>query len=209
MKLLLPMALACVSCFGGMITQTSGGGASILDNTTVNVDIVFADARLISGNLTVAINSFTHTWMGDLSATLTHVDTATTISLFDRPGRPATGAGCSDDFNGTYTFSDAGTQTVGAACTASASAILPPGVYLASAANGTTSGQAVVLGSAFNGEMAGGTWRLSITDNAAGDTGAFANWTLNADVSDVPEPGTMALLAGGLGLLGLYRRRRG
>ena len=205
------MTLACVSCFGGMITQTSGGPNSIPDNnlTGVSVDIVFADSRLITGNLTVAINTFSHTWMGDLSATLTHVDTTTMISLFDRPGSPGTGAGCSDDFNGTYTFSDAGAQTLGAACTASTAAILPPGVYLASMANGTTGGQAVVLGSAFNGEMAGGTWRLFIADKAAGDTGSFASWTLNADVSDVPEPGTMALLAGGLGLLGLYRRRRG
>jgi hypothetical protein len=45
---------------------------------------------------------------------------------------------------------------------------------------------------------------IQVLQNAAGNTGGAA--VLSA--SSVPEPGTLALLAGGLGVLGFWRRRR-
>ena len=106
MKIFLLMTMLCVSSFGASIIQMSADGASIPDNDPagVSVDLIFADARLITGNLSVTINSLSHTWIGDLSATLTHVGTGTTVVLFQRPG----GANCGADVDGTYTFSDAG-----------------------------------------------------------------------------------------------------
>jgi subtilisin-like proprotein convertase family protein len=209
MRLLLLAAVACACGFAAAITQTSAGAASIPENNSagVSVDIIFSDARLITGNLSVSIHSLNHSWMGDLTATVTHIDTGITVNLFQRPGRTITGNGCSDDFNGSYTFSDSGAVTL-AACNASSAAVLPPGTYRASDDSTGVDEVAVILSSAFTGQAAGGTWRLFMSDVVSGDTGSFANWTVSMDVADgVPEPGTLALVAGGLGLLALIRRR--
>lgn len=209
MKIFLLMTMLCVSSFGASITQMSAGGASIPDNDPagVSVDLIFADARLITGNLSVTINSLSHTWIGDLSATLTHVGTGTTVSLFQRPGRTTSGSGCGADFDGNYTFSDAGSSTLGAVCPAG---LVPAGTFRASVDAGASDELAVILGSAFNGQSAGGTWRLFLSDQAGLDTGSFASWTLQADVASVgnPEPGTVVMLATGLGILALAHRRR-
>ena len=69
-----------------------------------------------------------------------------------------------------------------------------------------------------------GTWTLMevenglITDDGLGLSGTTdSNWSFNVDntganglltATYVPEPGTMVLLAGGLGMLSLFRRRR-
>ena len=39
----------------------------------------------------------THTWVGDLSFTLTHQDTGTSVTVFDRPGVPGSTYGCQND----------------------------------------------------------------------------------------------------------------
>ena len=211
MKILLLMTMLCVSSFGASITQISAVGASIPDNDPagVSVDLIFVDARLITGNLSVTINSLLHTWIGDLSATLTHVGTGTTVSLFQRPGRTSSGSGCGAHFNGSYTFSDLGSSTLGAVCPASG-ADVPPGTFRASADVGASDELAVILGSAFNGQSAGGTWRLFLSDQSGLDTGSFASWTLQADVAPTasPEPAALAMLATGLGFLALARRLR-
>ena len=40
----------------------------------------------------------------DLSFILAHVDTATSVTIFDRPGVPLSSVGNRSDFNGTYAF---------------------------------------------------------------------------------------------------------
>jgi subtilisin-like proprotein convertase family protein len=200
--------------FGATITQTSAGGMSIPSSgsSTQSVDILFTDSRLITGDLQVTINSFTHAWIGDLSLTLTHVDTGTSVSLMQRPGRllsATSGLGASDDFNGTYVFSDTGTQTV-AAWAAANNGVVPSGTYRASQDTATEDDVAIIIATAFNGQAAGGTWRLTVADAADGDGGGFSNWTLQMNVADaegIPEPGTWALLSGGLALVAVLRRR--
>ena len=198
MKIYLLMTMICVSSFGASITKMSAGGASIPDNDPAGVtgDLIFADARLITGNLSISINSLSHPWIGDLSATLTHVGTGTTVVLFQRPG----GADCGADLDGTYAFSDAGASIL--PCQVPT---ISPGIYRASDATN----MAAILSSAFNGQMAGGTWRLFVSDQDAVATGSFASWTLHADVDSIanPEPTTLAMLATGLGILVAHRRR--
>jgi len=211
---LLGILLGAVG-FGATITHTSVGGMTISSGepSTQSVDILFTDSRLITGGLQVTINSFTHSWVGDLSLTLTHVDTGTNVSLMQRPGRLITatsGAGHSADFGGTYTFADTGATTV-AAWTAANNGVVPSGTYRASEDQGSSDDVAILIASAFNGQAAGGTWRLTVADAAEGDGGGFTNWTVQMNVADevsgIPEPGTWTLLSGGLALVAVLRRR--
>lgn len=204
-----PFVLLASICPAATISVTSGSGATITDNATQTIDIVVVDTRPIIGSFFVSLNSLTHTWIGDLSATVTHVETATTMQLFQRPGRTTTGAGCNDNFNGTYTFSDTGAASLPHCLTGDSN--VTPGTYRASLDVGLTDEQVHAIANAFNTQLASGTWRLSITDGATGDTGAIANWTVNFNVEDtpgIPEPGTFALLAVGLCAIALQRRKR-
>jgi len=199
-------------------TVTSGGPTNLPDGSsttpvTTNIDIVVSDTRTIIGGFSVSLNTFSHTWMGDLDATVTHIDTGTTTFLFNRPGRTTIsgGAGASDDFGGTYSFIDSAGQTVGAWAAANIG-VLPSGAYRAAQDSGTIDEQAILIANVFNGISAAGTWRLSLTDSATGDTGSLGSWTLNLDLQDaqngVPEPATFAVSALGLIAIAALRRNR-
>lgn len=197
-------------------TQTSGGPTVLPDGTstvpvTTTVDIVVSDTRTIIGGFSVSLNTFSHSWMGDLDATLTHVDTATTTFLFNRPGRTTSGAGCSADFGGDYTFADS--APAGILNPGCPSGALAPGSYRASQDIGATDEQLILIADVFNGQSAAGTWRLSLTDSNSGDTGSLGSWTLNLDLQDtqgggIPEPATYAISALGLVAIAALRRKR-
>jgi MYXO-CTERM domain-containing protein len=131
-----------------------------------------------------------HTWVGDLTFTLTHGSQA--CVFLDRPGVPPLTFGNSDDLVGVYTFVDAGPafpETTGG------SGFVAPGIY------GANPGD---LGACFNGMDKFGDWTLTVTDAAAGDVGVVFAWGFT--VRNVPTPGAGALL--GLGGLVATRRRR-
>lgn len=171
----------------------NGAGFTIPDNlpSGASSSIVVGDSFGITG-LTVTLNDAAHTWVGDLIATLTHTDSNTSVTLFNRPGTgPSSTFGFSWNLLGNYTFDDGAAQSfldIGAQATGFN---LPSGSYLAAGSLGS-----------FNGLDAAGTWTLSISDNAAGDLGGIGSWTLNI----VPAPSAMALL--GMGGLMAARRRR-
>ncbi|MFC3195792.1 S8 family serine peptidase [Marinicella sediminis] len=131
--------------------------ASIPDNNSagVDVDLSLADTDLVT-NLIVKLE-VQHTWVGDLIATLTHVNSGTTVTLMDRPGSPASTNGCSandidvtfDDFNGT--------EPVEGVCGTSP------------AIGGVLIPEEPLYG--FDGVVADGIWRLNISDNVGQDTG--------------------------------------
>lgn len=181
----------------------SGGGFNIVDNATVSSDIVVTDNFLVD-DITITLFNLTHTWAGDLTATLTHLDSGATRTLFVRVGFTGTGFGDSSDFGGNYAFNDGFANDLWAAAAAAGAAqIIPPGNYYAS---GAGSAAPISLLAAFGGLNANGTWRLSITDSAAGDTGALGSWGLSFVKSPVPAPGVLALM--GLAGLTAGRRRR-
>ncbi|MBL8230102.1 MAG: PEP-CTERM sorting domain-containing protein [Bryobacterales bacterium] len=184
------------------ISTTSSGGIGLINGGPHTVDIVLSDPRIITGNFFVSLNNLAHTWPGDLVVTVTHVETGTTATLFDRIGLPQSTFGCATDFSlGNYTFSDSGSGPL--PCPPNP---IPAGTYRASRPDDT----AVFIANTFNGLAATGTWRLSITDFfPGGDSGSLVNWTLNLDVADaeVPEPGTLASVALGLAAAALWRRR--
>ena len=117
---------------------------------------------------------------------------ATTVVLVDRPGVPASTFGYSWDLGGDYTFDDSAANGTWDSIGTGGVSPLASGSY-----------QSENPLAAFNGQELSGAWTLSISDNAAADTGSLQGWTLTATV---PTPSSMALL--GLGGLVAGRRRR-
>jgi subtilisin-like proprotein convertase family protein len=178
----------------------TGAGFNIPDGnaTGASSTIVVPDSFSIT-DITVTLNSLTHTWIGDLIATLTHVDTGTTVSLFNRIGR-ASGAGDSSNFGGNYSFNDAFTGNLWAvAASGGSSFVIPSGNYFPTGAGSST---LVPMLTSLSGELSSGTWRLTISDNGNGDTGALGSWTLNLQGTPI-APVSVPESSSGLGLLAL------
>jgi subtilisin-like proprotein convertase family protein len=185
----------------------TGAGFSIPDNNATGASstiTVPTSSNFLITDITVTLNNLTHTWIGDLIATLTYVPTNTTVSLFNRIGRVSSGVGNSSNFGGDYSFNDAFTGNIWAvAASGGGSFVIPSGNYFPTGAN---SGTLVPMLTSLGGSQTAGDWRLTISDNQGDDTGALGSWTLNlqgtpiAPVS-IPEPSSgLGLLA--LGLLG-------
>jgi subtilisin-like proprotein convertase family protein len=139
-----------------------------------------------------------HTWVGDIKATLTHVDTGTSIVLIDRPGvtTATAGFGCSgNDVN--VTLSDSGSTAAEDQCLPTAPALM-----------GTLTPNNPL--SAFTGESLAGTWTILAEDLAGGDSGTFNQWCLAP--TQLPEPTSFILLSTGILFMSseqaLRRRRR-
>jgi len=163
---------------------------AIPDNGPAATDsLVVADSFVVE-DLEASLK-ISHTYVGDLSVTLSHVETGTSVLLVDRPGLPALGNfGCSRD-NIDVVLSDAGTGSVEDQCevtTPAISGVRTPDNPL----------------SAFDNESTAGTWQLSVEDGAAADSGTLVEWCLL-----VPEPGSTMMLLSGILFLWAERRVRG
>ena len=142
-----------------------GSGAihlAVPDVSSVGNDLaVMGQGQILDLNVAVTI---THTWVGDLTVVLTHVDTGTAVTIIDRPGVPITGFGCSGN-NIAAVLDDLAATPVEGEC---------------ASATPTISGTFIPNNplSAFDGEDLGGTWRIGVADAAGGDTGFLEDWTL-------------------------------
>jgi len=175
----------------------TGAGFNIPDNnaTGASSTIVVPDSFSIT-DITVTLNSLTHTHLGDLIATLTHVDTGTTVSLFNRIGRVSSGIGDFRNFGGNYSFNDAFAGNLWAV---NPSSVIPSGTYFPTGARSST---LVPMLTSLSGELSSGTWRLTISDNGSGDTGALGSWALNLQ-GNPSSPVSVPESTSGLGLLAL------
>lgn len=151
-----------------LLRSTGPIHVTIPDNTAGGVthDIVVSEAGLI---LDLVVRLYiSHTWVGDLMVTLTHVDTGTVIALIDRPGVPASSFGCSgDDID--VVLNDAAAAPVEDQCAGAVPTI--SGIF--------TPNQPLF---SFDGEDMAGTWRLTVSDHSGGDTGFLAFWALSFGV---------------------------
>src|SRR5882724_10974061 len=145
-----------------LTTVTNSTPVAIPDLTTVTSTIVVAGAPTYLRDLNMT-TFITHTFAADLDITLTSpVGTVVTITTDN-------GGGGVNVFNGTVWDDNAGTAN-------------PPGPVTDNAfVSGVVETPLVpeeAMG-AFIGEDPNGTWTLTITDDAGGDTGTLNSWSLN------------------------------
>jgi subtilisin-like proprotein convertase family protein len=157
---------------------------------------VFNDTDFPITSVVVTLQGLSHTWIGDLTATLTSPN-GTQHTLFARVGRLTSGPGDSSNLGGDYTFADGGADLWAAAAGVLGSVSIPAGTF-----HTTSSGSsaATSMNAAFAGQNGNGTWTLTITDGTANDSGSIAGWQLTI----IPAPGAAAVL----GLSGLFAARR-
>ncbi|NNF17943.1 MAG: hypothetical protein HKN70_14460 [Gammaproteobacteria bacterium] len=137
-------------------------GLGIVDNVTVSDSLPLADTGVID-SLAVTVDA-SHTWVGDVTLTLVHEDTGTSVELMNRPGTTGTGFGCQEN-DIAAEFNDTSSVIVENECSTT-----PPAI------GGIVNPQGT-LGD-FAGESIGGTWRLDVSDSAGGDTGTLNEWCL-------------------------------
>ena len=147
----------------GCTTYTSNNVPVNLPNGTASISSNLA----ISGGATIGdmnINiDMPHTWVGDLTFTLTHQDTGTAVTLIDRPGVPSSSWGCSND-NILATLDDEATTSVESECASSSPTI-----------NGVFSPNNALT--AFDGESSNGNWTLTVSDAyTSADAGSLNSW---------------------------------
>jgi subtilisin-like proprotein convertase family protein len=144
----------------------NGLPAAIPDNSPGTGGSSTANVSGLPGPITdvsVRVNA-THTWVGDLIITLTSPG-GTTVTLLDRPGFAGTGFGCSNN-NVAVTFADGQADPEGV-CTGVSADAWP-----------VANASPVTPLSALDGQDGNGTWTLTVTDSATGDTGNIVDWEL-------------------------------
>jgi FG-GAP-like repeat/Proprotein convertase P-domain len=132
---------------------------AIPDSTSVNVVMCIPPGTGVIRDLDVGL-SLAHTFNGDLDVSLTHLATGATMTLFADVG------GSNEGFF-VRLNDEAGTDIN------TATNPKPDGAIA-----GTFNPGGAALLSIFDGADAGGCWRLTITDDAAGDVGTLWDWVL-------------------------------
>ncbi|MDX1461543.1 MAG: proprotein convertase P-domain-containing protein [Marinirhabdus sp.] len=150
---------------------------------TTTIDIV-DDFNISDLNVDLDIS---HTWVGDLIITLEAPD-GTSAVLAERIGAaPGSGGfGCSgNDILATLDDEATGGAINDACITANVPAV-----------NGTFTPENPL--SVFDGISTLGTWTLTISDNAGGDTGTLNSWALNYEYTAISNPLEVVLDANGM-----------
>jgi hypothetical protein len=184
----------------------NGSGFSFVDASQTDVGYASGTISIAGSGATIAsINSvtltgLTHTWVGDLEIDLWNPVTNLFVDLTMPPD------GAWSNFNGTYTFVvNPGLPTVDEAVDGQDDLFdLPSGTYAISTYGGGDLPGPRTDFSTFTGLALDGDWVLEVWDYAGGDTGGVASWSMN--VTPVPEPATMGVLA--FGVVGLLAKRR-
>jgi subtilisin-like proprotein convertase family protein len=150
----------CSSTFVGKGGNIPDGIGSFHDEIVIKDDFRITE-------VSVTLKDIVHTWVGDLSVRLCHLETNTVVDLFQRPGQPKfSSSGYCNDLKGDYSFSDH--SNCNFEQTAATHAVIPSGKY--------ASLQSL---SVFSGMSGSGTWQLIIKDSSAGDSGSLSGWSLD------------------------------
>jgi subtilisin-like proprotein convertase family protein len=133
---------------------------SIPDTGTINSDILVPISAGRITDLDVTFHAF-HSFDGDLDVTLTHVPNATSLVLFNDVG------GSNEGFE--IRLNDEAGTDIGTATNPKVDGPI----------SGTFNPIGANLLSVFDGQDASGLWRLTVTDDAGGDTGTLMSWALH------------------------------
>jgi len=196
-----------------------GAGANIPDFTDANgpgtaistITITESESVTIE-DLSVCIDGLSHTWAGDLIATITHTDTNnvnTTATLFNRIGRGEfPGDGDASNFEGDYEIASTGAAIWEESANGSSGNgnqgtiddefVISPGRYANSNFvgfdnNTSPNPSPISLAAIFGGRSSEGIWTIRFTDNDENDIGSFDSTSVKFVA--VPEPGTYGLMA--------------
>ena len=161
----------------GLIPDGAGAGPS---NFGSSRDVTFPISGFSGASPTDVSLAMTisHTWVGDLQASLIAPGGAATALIFDRTGAGTAGSqGDDSDLGGLYRFFDVATTPGNwwtAATSASGTAAITPGNYRSSAAGGASgTGTQTLITPVFSGlTTLNGTWTLRLRDGWVGDTGS-------------------------------------
>jgi hypothetical protein len=131
------------------------GPASVSDTLTVAAGSPIADIDLFM--------DVTHTWVGDIVATLRHVETGRTVTVFDPSNDNCNGR------NFAFSLDDEATTGAADACVSNATPAYPGNRYQPNNAL-----------SAFDGEVSAGQWTLTLNDVYPSlDDGTLNRWCVN------------------------------
>jgi subtilisin-like proprotein convertase family protein len=176
-------------CFDPVWSNTqsfqTAGLSCFSESMEVNIDIPEEEDSELSSSITMSNEgiislievtlAINHTYVGDLIATLTS-PTGTSVTLFDRPGVPASNFGCSND-NLSIQFSDFAVNTADdLENTCELGGLAISGQY-----------QPIDLFSNFDGETMNGEWVLTIEDEYDGDSGELIEWSISTCSSEILE----------------------
>ena len=153
----------------------SSPGLNIPDDDASGVSdtIQIDDPRLIL-DLNVSLD-IEHTWVGDLSVSLTHQETGVASTLIHRPGIPQYAESCGGNDIRAILDDDL-SLPVEDQCSSSYPAI--SGIFLPN--------EPVKI---FNQESISGSWTLNVADHYRADTGKLNKWCLEANIAAaIPEP---------------------
>ena len=175
-------------CTGTTYSSAANLNLPIPDNnpTGVSSTITVATVATVTELKCVTVN-LTHTWTGDLVATLTHVSSGTSVQLFRRLNATTpTAVGESSNLSGAYTFCATGASFATAGNGGLTDYVIPPGTYAQSSASlQLTPAQNTNTFANFVGLALNGQWRLTVSDYSADDIGTLSNWSFEA-CSDAP-----------------------
>ena len=162
-------------CGGGATATTSvssAPGLAVIDVGTITDTIVVSGAPTVLWDVDFLLN-VTHTWSSDLDITLTSpAGTVITITT----DNAILGTGAVDVFAGT-TFDDTSVNPINDYAYVSGVAV--PSLTCEEPLNH------------LRGENPNGTWTLTVTDDAAGDTGTLVSWGMDlTTIGTLPAPST-------------------
>jgi subtilisin-like proprotein convertase family protein len=188
---LTALALGAAGSASAVTFASTGGPFAIPDNSIPNSvnSVISVNRSIIVSDVDVIIHGLQHSFFSDLDIYLIHGGRSIELTTDNQGSRRA---------NGTYIFDDSASSSIVSGTLISAGGTFRPEQPLSS----------------FNGLNALGSWTLRIGDDASGDTGTFAGWSLqiNGPNNGVPEPASWALMLGGFALTGgalRGARRRG
>jgi subtilisin-like proprotein convertase family protein len=174
-------------------TFNGAGGGPIPDAAPASGSVTSFAVSALSGSVrSVSVNvNITHSYLGDLRATLIAPNGIARLTLFSRVGQRRGSPSDNSNISGTYTFSDAAALDLWAG--ASAVGSLAPGAYRTStsgtelAASGGCSTHLDLAFGALTPAQANGNWTLIVSDSSAGDTGTVNAAGSSLSISTMPE----------------------